>query len=238
VIAPKHLAHHWPSMMKVELKRVWSVSHEGSPPWLVPADQVVEVDGNSYLKLWGRTYGFVKVICHDMEKVPRNFSLCGSLGLCSLVELRNEAGRSPEERAKNIFGKIKARKSLTHAAQEEAREHPRVVEFTVPAFHGSPATVVKALKSVHPNDNLSVEMDANSLAAIFGYIRDQGLDKIPTRAYIPGSKGHGSSHDGSAGPVWNMGGKRLARKLTPDADRLDEDQPPAKFKYIKGQQKK
>jgi hypothetical protein len=224
-------------MMKVQLKQIWSVSHEGSPPWLVADKELAVVDGHPYLKLWGRTYGFVKVICYDMEKVPRNFSLCGSLGLCNLVELRNEAGKSPEEAAKNLFGKIRARKSLTHAAQEEARDHPRVVEFTVPAYPGCPATVVKALKAVHPTDILSVEMDANSLAAIFGYIRDQGLDKIPTRTYTPGSKEAGSSQDGSAGPVYNMGGGRLARKLTLDADRLDEDQPPAKYKYLKGKPK-
>jgi hypothetical protein len=232
VIAPKSLAHHWPDIMQAQVKQVWSVSHAGSPPWLIAENLLVEIDGTQYVKLVGWSVGFVKVVCYDIEKVPRKFSLSGSLGLCNLVESRNVAGDSKASEIKNIFGKLKAKKFISHAAMADSRENPRVVEFTVPAFEGSPATVVKALRADHPTDNLCVELDASTMQAIFGYIRAKGLEHIDTRSYASGAK------DDEDGPIYKMGKGRVARKLKRiDEDRLDEGRAPPRFKYLKGQEK-
>ena len=58
---------HPEALMAVSIRKTISVVFEDSKTWIIPEDCLLEVDGQTFVKLAGSNYGFAKLVCYDIR---------------------------------------------------------------------------------------------------------------------------------------------------------------------------
>ena len=180
--------------MVLTIERKLVVKMDGKAEWKVRQSLLIDVQGESFIKLAATEGGFVKLVCESQFEgsLPKNATLSHSQGLREPTNLRNNkqseefrlaAGQgqecalfdAPPEAAAEP-AKAKRPKSTWRQVQE-ARESPEVFEVEVPGTGGQPPKSVRMLRPVNPRDDLCVLADAEMFEHIVLFIRSYGINR-------------------------------------------------------------
>ena len=185
-------------MANLDITQLFCLAFDGEPAWTVPSKLIVTVQGASYLKLVTTNAGLVRFILNvrvvngNSEKGLRSLAQCN--GYKELKGLRNAhqaqtfgassggtALLADEEPATNndehsccddtTPTKKKPRGMLTSHERKTIRECKDVMDVVV----GD--EVVKMLRPGHPEENLTVLIDAKSLEIVAGMCRSNGFSE-------------------------------------------------------------
>ena len=186
-------------MANLDITPVFCLAFDGEPAWTVPSKLIVTVQGASYLKLVTTNAGLVRFILNIRvvngisEKGLRSLAPCK--GYKELKRLRNAhqaqtfgassggtALLADEEPATvndehsccddTSPSKLYAKKCLfTSQERKNIRESKEVMDVAV----GD--EVVKMLRPGHPEENLTVLIDARSLEIVAGMCRSSGFSE-------------------------------------------------------------
>ena len=230
--------------MPVEIETTYTVSMDDGIAWKIARENVQTVEGIQYVKLKPYDPTFVRFVVGNEVELPKKSrpSLGKLFGFQELVRLRNAAvaaeAKTEDAAATSLFGEDTAETSskrkprLNAARLKELRDSPVAMEVGIPGADARPALSVSCLKPVHPNDDIWLQMDPDSLEHVVLFIRSQGIaveDLLSKRAY--------RDADAPAG-VWKNGKGSLVRKIRSD-DQGDEgeagDMPPKKWQTVRMQ---
>ena len=182
-------------MANLDITQLFCLTFDGEPAWTVPSKLCVTVQGASYLKLVTTHWGLARFIlnCRVDKHAPRSLAQCN--GYKELKELRNAhqaqtfgassggtALLADEEPATvndehsccddTSPSKLYAKKCLfTSQERKNIRESKEVMDVAV----GD--EVVKMLRPGHPEENLTVLIDAKSLEIVAGMCRSSGFSE-------------------------------------------------------------
>ena len=178
--------------MSLTIERYLAIRMGGRAEWKVRPALLIDVQGESFIKLPASEGGFVKLVCegHIEGSLPRNATLSHSQGLRELMDLRNTkqseefrlaAGQAQEcalfaaapERAAQPAKAKRPKRTLREV--REARESPEVFEVEVPGSDGQPPKSVRMIRPVNPRDDLCVPVDAAVVEHIVRFIRSHGI---------------------------------------------------------------
>jgi hypothetical protein len=189
-------------MLQLGTIQVLSFVH-GKAAWKLRPQDSKFVNGREFLKLarTGTQYGFCRLvyerICeespHDIAHTPfaqSTFSLTASKGYAELMALRNTA-QSAELRQVEKDLRISAMAALfqkkpadeTPAAKRarvsrekirEASRNPDVIAITVD--DGGDVFDLEVVRPLHPNDEIAVKLDTDTIERVIRYIVNQGFD--------------------------------------------------------------
>ena len=181
-------------MANLDITQLFCLAFDGEPAWTVPSKLIVTVQGASYLKLETTHWGLARFIlnCPVDKRAPRSLAQCN--GYNELKRLRNthqaqtfraSSGgtalladeehatvddehsccddMSPSKRRGNIL--------LHRYERNNIRESKEVMDVAV----GD--EVVKMLRPGHPEENLTVLIDAKSLEIVAGMCRSSGFSE-------------------------------------------------------------
>ena len=197
---------HTEAVMAVSIRKTISVKFEDSKEWIISEDCLLEVDGQTFVKLAGSNYGFAKLVCYDIKGI-RNMSVASSPGLAELQKFRNAAKPMADDQKEELFEK-KGKKKRVEAGT--------VCKMHVPPFYASQGGNVLCLSVAHPKADLAVLLDAEALALCIKFIRHLGVEPDKKSAY------NNDAETESCNKLIRMGNGRVAPKL--------ED---GKLKYVK-----
>lgn len=204
--------------MKVTVHHAVTINVEGEKPWKVPLDLLKTIDGTDFLKIMTTNPGVVRIVLGNSLSKSIG-SLARSKGLAELKNLRNQKQRdmfndaheSSSKGAASLFGegavdeeqpaaapKVRYSRLLSQGTSAHLRKNLEVIELDVPMPSGETANIAVA-RPGHPDDNIIVKLDAESLEVLIRMVRDSEFGD--TRAY---QKDRGS---------WKMGNRRFAKKI-------------------------
>jgi len=163
-------------------------NNEKKAKWEIKRELITELDGTKFVKLQPHDYGLMRIITQGSETapkpLPKDFSLTSSIGLRTLIKLRNdaqtrelqadEAPRNPLFRS--TTPQIAKRPRLSRSNLKAMRSKPEPLTITIPASGDSGVMDVQVLRPVHPRDDLWVEYDLHILSRILEYLRDEPFD--------------------------------------------------------------
>ena len=184
-------------MANLDITPMFCLAFDGEPAWTVPSKLIVTVQGADYLKLETTNAGLVRFILNVRvvngikEKRLRSLAQCN--GYKELKELRNAhqaqtfgassggtalladeepANDSDEHSCCDDTSPSKTRGTLLHRHERNnIRESKEVMDVAV----GD--EVVKMLRPGHPEENLTVLIDAKSLEIVAGMCRSNGFSE-------------------------------------------------------------
>lgn len=174
----------------VTIQQVWSIStHDGKKTWHVPANQCLEVNGKTFVKLPRSNCQFAPLVFHGCTDLPcpkKELSLTASVGYDELLKLRNtmqasELQTDAVNAAPEIFkallkgsGKQQKQKDKKRSQQElkELRLCPDTVSITINDWS------FDVLKPVCATDELAVEMDPDTISKIIKYLQQKGFSSV------------------------------------------------------------
>ena len=188
---------HPEALMAVSIRKTMSVKFEDSKEWIIPEDCLLEVDGQTFVKLAGSNYGFAKLVCYDIKGI-RNMSAASSPGLAELQKFRNDAKPMADDQKEELFEKKGKKKRV---------ESGIVCQMHVPPFDDSQGGNVLCLSASHPKADLAILLDAEALALCVKFIRHLGVDPDNKRAY------NNDAETESSNKLIKMGNGRVAQKL-------------------------
>lgn len=173
--------------MPVTIEHITVLNIGGSADWKVKKGQIVEVDGQQFVKLRSSEYSLVRLVTEGMlgdGKLPKNPSLSACTGMRELVRLRNEKQRheltSEVQPQSALFKGTVAppRKTIrqTSAKIKDLRDNPQSLTVDVPGFDGRPTMPIQMIRPVHPCDDIAVPLNEEQLDHVFGFIRHLGID--------------------------------------------------------------
>ena len=181
-------------MANLDITPMFCLAFDGEPAWTVPSKLIVTVQGADYLKLETTNAGLVRFILNvNVSKEKRLRSLAQCNGYKELKELRNAhqaqtfgassggtALLADEEPATDndehscCDGTTPTKRKprmLTSHERTTIRECKDVMDVVVGG------EVVKMLRPGHPEDNLTVLIDAKSLEIVAGMCRSNGFSE-------------------------------------------------------------
>ena len=225
--------------MPIIVEPSYHISLDEAATWVVKPDMLVRHDEHTFVRLRTWDKNLITIITNiagvELPSKSRP-SLAGCPGYNALKSLRNSmmsAGEEDSNTASALFGreaainlKVKpARISLAQMAQ--LRANPQVMEVPINnASRGQFTALI--LRPGHPNEDVSVLLDSETLDHVFTFIAEQGVsseDLLSKRQY-------GSDH----GPgVFSNGSAGLMRKNDVDAcdDGAECEEPLAKKSKFK-----
>jgi len=150
-------------------------------PWHVSSDDIVKVNGTSYVYLVPSSYSLAQVVTHGADglpkPLPKNFSLTRCGGLDHLIELRNDAAWAAPPIACGLFARCQ------NVAEPKAKVPRRkldsaatTVTITVPAFGDRASREIVVKRPVHPRDRLALPIEADVINHVLLYMRSAEFD--------------------------------------------------------------
>lgn len=174
--------------MPVTIEHHVAVRMGGKAEWKVRQSNLLDIQGETFIKLPASEWGFVKLVCEKLVEgqLPKNASLSQCQGMRELFELRNAKqceDLTPEPPSCTLFEASeqaqpnKRRPKRTLRELREAREAPGILTVEVPGCAGSEPMAVQMVRPVHPRDDLCVLLDAAVIERIVLYIRHAGITR-------------------------------------------------------------
>lgn len=163
-----------------DMKATWKISKQ---------DDIITVDGCSFVRVSPINCSLVSLVCegnpHAPNPVPKNFSLTKSLGLASLMKMRNTkqvAEMSADPDGCSLFGSSakKKQKKLSRQAAMTMRNDKSAMNLEVEEL-GS----VVVMRPIHPNDGLFVEYSDTSIGIVIKFLRESGFDESLATTHEP-----------------------------------------------------
>ena len=197
--------------IQIDCNNIWKVNNEC-------LKCIRHADGpEQFIKLRAHEYGFVRCVASghvdDLRKT-QNLSIAQCPGYRALMAIRNQSAFADGEAddagpSNDLFSSseqkkaCKGRQPRMKAAQLQAlREHPETFEVLVPGTGDRPEMLIKAVKPVHPCDELCIKFDADTISHVVAFIQSHPIDKemlSSRRSYK--AESHGLWRNGSAGIV-------------------------------------
>ena len=173
-------------MMNVTLWSQKCVGVEGSKAcWKICMNDVVELGEETYVRLNPNNRGLISLVDGESERK----TLQGSLGLASLVRLRNESQVSELQReleaekpscdlfaAPTPDAEPRAKRRSTLVAMKARRLAPEALDVEVELEGGEKASI-RMLRPVHTKDNLFIKYDATNVANAIRLLRHEGFEE-------------------------------------------------------------
>ena len=223
--------------MPVSVVTAYSIALDDSPKWHPDVELVKHAGGRVYIKLKANESKFIRIVCHDFIELPKHmrFSLCHSAQWRKLHEARNHAAfGAPKLVAGGLFGntgkpapKTKSwrPKRVTVSQMQALRDAAEPLEFELPGDDDNPSLVIASLRPAHPEDDVWVALDPDTLMHITRFLRKcLTLDELVHRRAYNTEAEPGVWRNGSAGVV------RRVRDARGD-DGCEEDVP--EYKSLK-----
>ena len=219
--------------MAITVHASYSIALDGSAgTWKVDAELIRHAGGRAYLKVKPHESKLIRMVCCDCVDLPKNtrFTLYNTAGWRKLRELRNVAAfGSQTHRAGGLFGsaaKLPASwqrpKRTTAAKMQALREAAEPLEFELPGDDIVPNLVVASRKPAHPEDDIWVSLDGDTIMALVRSLRiGLTLDDLQSRR-------HYKTEDG----CWRNGTAGRIKRLQQDSDAEDEAVPPKKYQSL------
>lgn len=140
--------------------------------WTIPNNLLKTVAGVSYVKLVGTCYSLVRLVCHDIVKLPKNPSLAGTAGWVALQKLRNDSCASPAPSADALFGAVVHTHKKKRSRKKVVEPDDDAVTLDLPGVD----MTAQVLKPNHPSEDIHVRLAAEDINAIIAYVRFIGVD--------------------------------------------------------------
>ena len=168
----------------IALQKAWVITTgDGKKKWHVPANQTLEVDTKTFVKLPRSHCHFASVVFHGCTAVPapmpKNYSLSASIGYQNLVEQRNK--RQAEELRANvpeIFKDLAAENFFLQGIKKaERKARPQTHEtLEIEIEDDEEASwTLELVKPLNARDELAVELDPDVLNKVIKYLRHAGF---------------------------------------------------------------
>jgi hypothetical protein len=169
--------------LKAELLDYKAVQLEGvKATWMIPPTDVVDVEGQLFVKLNGRNHGLLQVVITGNSLAPKSLrTLTASTGIKEIVLLRNKAQAAAFEAESNesscsLFDTTPVKKArVARHDVQAARGAPRTLTVCLPV--DGVERDVAVLRPVHPRDTLFVEYELDAITTVLTYIRCSGFDE-------------------------------------------------------------
>ena len=160
--------------------------------WTVDLDDLCTVDNTRFVKLPRRdvtTSSFARLVFGSTKLADGEVtSMSGSLGLASLIQLRNEAQAQHmasadipdgiadvlEEQARPLKRARTTRQQITNL-----RNSPSVMQIDVPEVGESVSFVLQVLRPVSIRDDLWVPLDEAAVELLIKYLKAAGFGEAP-----------------------------------------------------------
>ena len=210
--------------MPVVIEQCYTVSFDDGAKWKIKSDSVRSIEGVTYVKIMPYCQSFIRFIVDGAFKLPTTvkMSLAGTDGYMELIKLRNSASKclhdelnsdaSASADHQDLFAVADAsqpkKKRLSVAQLREIRSAPTHIEFTVPGIGGAQPLDVGSIRAAHPEDNMWIRFDEDTLAHVVRYLRVSVTD-----AECLQQRREYKSNTALPSGVWRNGGNKLVYRV-------------------------